>query len=145
LAIPFLLANHSRPLVGRQNILVSPRPAQYFHDMPSLREPYREAAKYLHAQHCHTVGWIGSGNDREYPFWVLFTRFDVRQFQVWPVEVSNVSVRLPAPVQRVDALVLHGQEAVPEQKCWNGTSYRRTWVRADMAVFLRDTETADRR
>ncbi|MBI1192623.1 MAG: hypothetical protein GC205_05555 [Bacteroidetes bacterium] len=69
--LPALLANRSRPLLGPDSILVTPRQEQYFVNRPEVYEGYREAAAALREHGAqHSLLYL-SGDSWEYPLWVL--------------------------------------------------------------------------
>lgn len=80
-ALPWLLFNQSRPLVGSQSILTTPRIDQYFSNRPNIEAPYLGAVQFIESKGCSEIGIAISGQDGwgypigldawEYPLWVL--------------------------------------------------------------------------
>jgi hypothetical protein len=81
---PCLLQAHSRPLIGPNSVLTTPRHEQYFRNNPGLSEPYRDLAAGIRRAGVTRVGFICNADDWEYPLWVLsgratsFVHVDVR-------------------------------------------------------------------
>jgi 4-amino-4-deoxy-L-arabinose transferase-like glycosyltransferase len=69
--LPWIVANKSRPLLGRESILTTTRTYQYFMNAPELRQPYADAALFVRSQACRRVGLVLDWDDPEYPLWVL--------------------------------------------------------------------------
>jgi 4-amino-4-deoxy-L-arabinose transferase-like glycosyltransferase len=79
--LPWVLFNQSRPLVGSQSILTTPRIDQYFNNRPNIEAPYLGAVQFIQAKGCSEIGIAISGQDGwgypigldawEYPLWVL--------------------------------------------------------------------------
>jgi Dolichyl-phosphate-mannose-protein mannosyltransferase len=72
-AAPAVFANQLRPLLGTSgwNILTTPRADLIFTDRGDLLTPYRDAVKFLEAQHCGEVAIDVSSEQFEYPLLVL--------------------------------------------------------------------------
>ncbi len=75
-ALPFALYCESRPLIGRDSVLVKDRVSQYFAKRPELERPYRVIAKQIKARGCESVGLQMADDDWEYPWWVLLDSAD---------------------------------------------------------------------
>jgi len=73
---PFLLLNHSRPLIPYRghSVLTTDRMKQYFVNRPHLYEDYTAAIKVVMDEGKERVGLYLGGDDWEYPFWVLADR-----------------------------------------------------------------------
>lgn len=71
-AVPFLVANQSRPLLGPDSVLTVPRETMLFRNRPSVRDSYRSAADLIMVRHPTTVGLVmGKNSSWEYPLWSL--------------------------------------------------------------------------
>lgn len=68
---PCLLQAHSRPLIGPDSVLTTPRREQYFRNNPALSEPYRDLAAGIRRAGVTRVGLVCNADDWEYPLWVL--------------------------------------------------------------------------
>jgi 4-amino-4-deoxy-L-arabinose transferase-like glycosyltransferase len=96
-AMPWLVLNETRPLVGSGSILVTPRLDLYFVQNRELEQPYRDAAAWLQARGCRTVGFVSGEDAWEYPLWVLMGR-DAQLVHVLPDnESAGLQQRAPAP------------------------------------------------
>jgi 4-amino-4-deoxy-L-arabinose transferase-like glycosyltransferase len=90
-ALPWVMANVNRPLLGSGSVLTTSRTDQYFTNQPKLREPYFGAARYLLAMNCTQIGVLAAHDDWEYPLWVLLQTLDGRRLRIEHVLVSNGS------------------------------------------------------
>jgi hypothetical protein len=70
-ALPPLLYNQSRPLLGAKSVLTTPRQEQYFINRPELLPAYREAAAAVREHGASQTLLYLSGDSWEYPLWVL--------------------------------------------------------------------------
>ncbi len=70
-ALPPLLFNQSRPLLGAKSVLTTPRQEQYFINRPELLPAYREAAQAIGVHGAQNTLLYLSGDSWEYPLWVL--------------------------------------------------------------------------
>jgi len=94
-ALPWVFMNHSRPLIGAENILNTSRIEQYFASRQNLMSTYIEATNFVTQRNCSDIG-LAMGNDHwEYPFWVLLQKEDNERLRIEHVEVQNVSERIP--------------------------------------------------
>jgi hypothetical protein len=97
-ALSLSALNVSRPLIGKNNVLTTPRVHQYFANRPGLRAPYVEVARRVEQMACSEIG-IGNAG-AEYPLWILLGP-DIR---IHHVDVDNESAELttaPAVCARV--------------------------------------------
>jgi len=90
-AVPYLLYNSNRPLLGRQSILVTSRTKLYFRHRPSLYQPYLRSAQFLSNSQCSDIGLVLSRDDWEYPFGVLLEEDGKRAVRLEHVNVTNIS------------------------------------------------------
>lgn len=93
LAIPWLVLNAYRPLVGDRTILNSPREAQFFLYPPAraYEESFMGVSQFLEENHCRRIGVIRGQDDWEYPLWVLLRKDSPETVRIDEVEVANVS------------------------------------------------------
>jgi peptidoglycan/LPS O-acetylase OafA/YrhL len=70
-AVPWLVFNEAKRLVGPANVLYQPRERLYFALRPDHLGPYTEAVEQLKKRRCATLGLLMAGDDWEYPLWVL--------------------------------------------------------------------------
>lgn len=71
LAVPWLVRNSSRRLVGEANVFTTPRESLYFSRDRSREERTRRAAALLRSSGCRVVTLTARGDDWEYPLRVL--------------------------------------------------------------------------
>src|SRR4030095_3670727 len=72
-AIPFLILNATRPVVGANSVFTTGRVHQLFVNRPALQAPYQAVASALLSSGCREAGIMtkGYGDDWEYPLWTL--------------------------------------------------------------------------
>lgn len=90
-ALPYVLKNQSRPIIGQESIMATSRTELYFSNRPSLFEPYISSAQFVLKSQCSDVGLVLGINDWEYPFWVLLHENDKRTIRIEHVNVANIS------------------------------------------------------
>jgi hypothetical protein len=77
LSMPWLLGNHSRPLLSgwpgadAGSVLTVPRNSLYFANAPYVEEPYLEIVDHIRQSGCQQIGIALPGEGLEYPFWAL--------------------------------------------------------------------------
>ncbi len=90
-AIPYLIYNEARPLMGQESILVNSRANLYFTNEPALAKSYIRSMQYLSSTSCSDIGLILGSNDWEYPFWALLAQDGKRSVRIEHVDVTNIS------------------------------------------------------
>jgi hypothetical protein len=89
-ALPWLMLNRYRPLVGSYNIFQSSRLEQYFVRQQALKEPYLEAASFLKAKNCSIIG-LDLKNPYEYPLWIALKNAQIDSLQLQHINVKDYS------------------------------------------------------
>jgi hypothetical protein len=139
-AIPWVVYNSSRPLVGERSILSSGRAKQYFANRPSLYEPYNRSAQFLSNSRCSDIGLKLGGDDWEYPFWVLLGEHYERNFRLEHSNVVNISRveydESPFRTFRPCAVIALNTGESNELRVGN-VAYFREWFAAPVGVFVR--------
>jgi hypothetical protein len=90
-AVPWVVYNSSRPLIGERNVFSMSRDRQYFANHPSLYDPYERSVQFLSSSRCSDIGLVSGGDDWEYPLWVLLRESERHQFRIEHVNVRNIS------------------------------------------------------
>jgi Dolichyl-phosphate-mannose-protein mannosyltransferase len=93
-ALPQLLANETRPLVGKRTILGN-RTAFYYVAEPDLGEAVQEAIRVIRGRGCHDVGILPEGYWGEYLLWALARQSGKEPLRIEHVNVPNASKRAP--------------------------------------------------
>lgn len=97
-ALPWVLENTVRPLIGTQSILKADRTALYLQVRDdSIRNSYSAAARFIadeSARQCSQVGLYFGPNALEYALWMLLEHETGRTITIESVKVSNPSQRL---------------------------------------------------
>ena len=76
-SVPWLLGNHSRPLISGwpgadvDSVLVVPRDESIFANAPYLTRPYREMTELIQTSGCGRIAVALPGSGLEYPLWSL--------------------------------------------------------------------------
>lgn len=136
LAVPPLLFNPSRPLVGETSILSTPRSSQYFANHPDVEGAYRAAVEFVRAERCLSVGLV-RGDDWEYPLWVLLDRPGSPPVRIQHVGVPNVTARLaerPPFAGFIPCLVVGLGPRSPALRL-DGRAYHRVFGGEPVTVF----------
>jgi hypothetical protein len=111
-ALPWVLRNNTRRLIGPRSIFLTPRTEQYFANHRALLAPYRRAARAVAAAGCTEAGLIIGGDDFEYPLWVLMAEEAGRPVALRHVQVGNESAVREGPVPPPCAVVAVGPERI---------------------------------
>lgn len=154
-AVPYVLFNHSRPLVASANVFNTPRNDLYFFARPNYREPYMKLAAYIASTGSRQVGILSGADSWFYPLPVLLNqsmkgptpRFDYLNDFPWP----SPSIKVRAPRQERSA-----KKVVVVLKAWDWGFYKpapkilvenngeRYWFARDFgpcAVFTRKQQS----
>jgi hypothetical protein len=129
-AVPFLLLNNTRPLLGPDSVVTARRGEVYFRRRPDLQADYDGARDVLRAQGLARAALLVGGNDWEYPFWAL-----LRGCRLELVGVGNRSAALakPGPTEPPPALITT-LDAPPVLTVDKGV-YRRVWTSPHVRVY----------
>jgi hypothetical protein len=159
-AAPRLLLAQSRPLVGSDSILVTPRIDQYFAVYgTSVERGYVRAVNSIRASGCHQIGYLVSGpQDRagytsgapalEYQLWALLGETGGGSYQVEDVLVTNQTAPLAStePYTRFQPCAVFAilePAALQQTRAIGGHNFRLDWheqsfVTASIAVYMPD-------
>jgi hypothetical protein len=132
-ALPWVLCNYTRRLVGPGSILVTPRIEQYFANQRALLAPYRRAARAVAAAGCAEAGLVIGGDEFEYPLWVLLAEEAGRPVSLRHVQVGNDSAARERPVAPPCAVVAVGQEQIAAAT--KSIARPPEWVEAPVAFW----------
>lgn len=142
-AIPSVVHNSSRPLIGERSIIATGRAEQYFANRPALYDAYNRSAQILSSSRCSDIGLISGGNDWEYPFWVLLGEHERHRFRLEHVNVRNISRteygKYPFQTFVPCAVIVVGGEGSNELRVGNA-SYLRESFADPVGVFIRKSE-----
>jgi hypothetical protein len=138
-AIPWVLNNQSRPLIGPYSILTVSRTDQYFANRRIFAPPNIGAANFLKESHCATVGLIDNIDDWEYPLWDI-TNSGSQPVAFEHILVTNQSGALadapPYNSFQPCAIVVIRQQRGPTIN-YHGASYQQKWTSDMIMVYLR--------
>jgi hypothetical protein len=137
-AVPYVIENRSRPLIGDRSIFVRSGVDQYFANRPELLVPYRSAVQTVRNAGCTDVGLAFSGGDDwEYPFWVLSRNPAGAPQRFHHVNVSNVSGTLePEPGSAAPCAVISVNYPDGEAIQVGPTTFRPAWQQRPVQVYL---------
>jgi dolichyl-phosphate-mannose-protein mannosyltransferase len=140
-SIPWLVDNESRPLIGRESVLVTSRVDQYFKNRNDLRVSYPEAVQRVRDARCSHVGlWIGE--NPEYPLWILLTQEPgAARPRLDHLDVHNESRRLPSPLRDSSdpcaIVVTFELSGDPRMVTYRGSEYGLNFRAPPVSLFLR--------
>jgi uncharacterized membrane protein YgdD (TMEM256/DUF423 family) len=138
-AMPCLLLNDNAPLWGTTTIFNTPRADLYFLTNRSMRQPYMDAARYLHAHQCSDIGFH-SLEGWEYPLWPLIGTSQ-RPAHIEHVLVTNASRHLgnaqyagfhPCAILNV----MNPKTPEPNEVSVDGVAYRVAWISGAVVIYL---------
>jgi 4-amino-4-deoxy-L-arabinose transferase-like glycosyltransferase len=139
-AMPWVVHNSSRPLIGERSIVGTDRDARYFANWPSLYEPYKRSAQFLSRSGCSDIGLILGGDDFEYPFWVFLNEHNGRKVRLEHVNVRNISrteeMNYPFAYFTPCAVIVVGTDQSSELHVANATYFRESFA-DPVGVFVR--------
>jgi hypothetical protein len=147
-AIPPVLWNHTRSLIGERSIFQVNREEQYFSNQLRWREPYLGAVRFLVSQNCRQIGLELGGDDWEYPIWAAFRQTNNQSTRIEHINVMNSSAvrsnlypfNTFSPCAIVSRRLDHGyqMELNGYQMEFKGRLYTRKWTHEPIDVFLRE-------
>ena len=139
-AVPWVVHNSARPLIGERSVLAVERDQQYFTNRPSLYAPYLRATEFISSSQCSQVGLMIGGDDWEYPFWALLGEHAGRKIRLEHVTVANISEAEynSDPFRDFDpcAVIVVSREKSNEVRVGNN-SYLRASFADPVGVFVR--------
>lgn len=91
MALPCLIRNSARPVIGQDGIFKKSRVEQYFTNNPALAGPYTEAAQFISERICSDIGLEIGWDDWEYPLWFLLRENGHSAVRLEHVNVVNIS------------------------------------------------------
>jgi hypothetical protein len=143
-ALPGVVNNPSRPMIGNASVFIVPRDRQYFANLPWQFEPYSGAAQQAAAGGCASVGLILGPDDWEYPLWVLLHGISPA-IRIEHVNVQNVSAKLAAAdpgyaAFRPCALIVISDHPAQTIAAAGGT-YALEWQSRTLNVYRRKEQT----
>lgn len=137
-ALPALLHNPARQLIGNHPVYTIARQRQYFADNAALYEPYLAAVNRLKQIGCHDLGLWVPGDAAEYPLWALLRAGGLDDIRIRHVSVDNPSAQLariprgdsftPCALVFIDSEGRYKRVAVP-----NG--YHLTWEHEMIRIY----------
>lgn len=132
--IPWLLRNETRPLVGANSVLTTPRDAQWLAAAasPELTAEYAALALYLQQQKVHAVALHWHVNTPEYAI-VRHLRQHRDHPRFFHVAVENYSKQFAGTEPAPDLII--GRASSPPAFLLDGTRYVRAWAGATLAAY----------
>ncbi len=140
-AVPWVVHNKSRPLMGTRNIFNTTRINLYFSSRRDLRDPYIGAMDFIRSQKCSRVGLLLLPDGWEYPFWVLLGANSSTDMHIGHVGVANESAEKhesacmdpPCACAIVSVYGENSKEAAIEAR-----SYQTAFVAGPVKVLLKE-------
>jgi len=139
-ALPWVLFNSSRSLMGDQSIWNRTRLDQYFNNRPELRNAFFGAVYFLKSKQCSQIGLDIGTNDWEYPFWPLLNPAANAAIRIEHVNVKNASSLISvlpyfsgfSPC----AIISSRADQVDELAAKTG-NYTKEWASSPISVLVR--------
>ncbi len=137
-AIPFIIFNYQRPLLGPINIFNTPRENQYFIKNNAMDIEYRAAAQIITSQHCKAIGIYGHDKVMEYPFWVL-----LKKPLDYSTRIENIIIDGPAkyPLGPFDPCLIADFNRTSKPIIFNKTKYIPILEQKHLNLFAPETTT----
>jgi hypothetical protein len=135
-AMPWVVGNQTRPLLGDPSLLRMSATERMFFNRPELRAPYVGAADALTARGCGQVGLVIGGNDWEYPLWVLLRERLGPSVRVEHVAVQNVSRAAAATDGPIPCGIVAWDQDLAPAIVWRGVPYQQRWTSGALQLFL---------
>ncbi len=139
-ALPWVLFNSSRPLMGDQSIRNRTRLDQYFNNRPKLEDAFLGAAYFLKSNKCGRIGLDIGINDWEYPFWPLLNPDANEAIRIEHVNVKNesglISV-LPNFSRFSPCAIISSRADQVEELATETGAYTKEWASSPISVFVR--------
>lgn len=137
-SLPYLFANSTRPLLGKESVLLTDRQQQYFY-YPSVADAsasYFAVARTVNEAGCNQVGLVISYDTPEYLSWVTLRAYqpDVR---IEHVLVKNSSGQYGAAFVPCAIISTTGQAR--QELDYEGHAYSRAITAAPLTLFLATT------
>jgi hypothetical protein len=132
-ALPYMLANPSKPLIGPSSILLQGRLSQYFTNVPDSFSAYDAVARSVTAAGCSQIGMVTRIDGREYLAWVMIRSYEPdAQFE--HVLVRNLSNRYPIAFAPCAILVMN---SIPSPRMVvQDRTYTRVFTAQGLDLFL---------
>jgi len=138
-ALPWLLNNKTRPIIGQESIMATSRTELYFRNRPSLAEPYIRSVQFLSNMQCSDIGLVLGGDDWEYPFWVLLGKDGKQTVRLEHVNVTNIS-QVKSNEYPFNAFtpcaVIVVSDNPPNEVHIGDVTYLRKWLSNPVSVFM---------
>ena len=96
--LPWVFYSESRPLLGENSVLITPRQAQYFANDPGFIFSYTSSVDVIAQTGCQQVGIILGGDTWEYPLWALLERDHPWKGRMEHVKVDNMTKGIKYPL-----------------------------------------------
>lgn len=139
-AIPYLLYNKARPILGQESIITTNRTELYFRNRPSLAKPYIRSTHFLANTQCSDIGLILPENSYEYPFWILLSKNNGQALHIEHVNVMNVSHVIsneyPFKAFIPCAVIFVSDDNPPDEISIGNITYSQEWMSNLVSVFV---------
>ena len=138
-AIPYLVYNKARPILGQESIITSNRTELYFRNRPSIAEPYIRSTQFLSNTQCSDIGLILPVDSYEYPFWVLLGKDDRPVVRIEHVNVTNISqvISNEYPFNTfTPCSIIVVSDDPPNEVRIGDVTYLQKWLSDPVSVFM---------
>jgi hypothetical protein len=133
-AVPYLVSNPTRPLVGTNSILLRDRISQYFTYAADHAAPYAQAAETTRDLNCERIGLITDVESPEYLMWATMRVYN-SQARLEDILVRNVSRSLRSDTSPCAIIILDPIRA-PVQMDFQNRLYIREMDTKRLSLFV---------
>lgn len=143
LAIPYLLANETRSLVGDRSIFSVARIDQYLTLEEKMPDSWRRAVEIAADNERGRIGLVLPDNFREYPLWALLSQYGNDDISVRILGVNNITASLYANPYfgdyQPEAIISFRKVLPPDLglRSVNGSQFDRVWQDGQISVHIR--------
>ncbi|NTV29403.1 MAG: hypothetical protein HGA80_04910 [Candidatus Omnitrophica bacterium] len=134
-AVPWLIHNKMRPLVGIRTVFNTTRTEQYFLDRPYMQTPFVAVTDAVKASGCRRVGLIINDDEWEYPYWTLL------KTGAQPPEIRHLNVANPSKIYEDTgwqpcAIIMQTDTEPDTALTFQGRTYSRRDYQKPLGVYL---------
>jgi len=132
-AIPYLLANPSRPLLGKESVFLTDRLHQYFASVPDDFGAYQAVARAVNESGCADIGMVTRYDGREYLAWVMIRQYTPRA-RLEHIQVRNASRKFESSFSPCAIIVMN---AIPPRRIvFRGHVFVKTVATEALDLFI---------
>jgi len=136
-SMPWVVDNKTRPLIGKRNVLVSPRMDQYFFNNES-QSSYVYPLVVAEQVNCKQIGEVLGGEAWEFPLMVISKWQHRKDLRFEHILVNNTSSKLSYPLGDFDpCMIIENGADNPDVLNWQGHAFKKFDQRGPIASYMR--------